>query len=124
MKLLVKSNGVIKKGGDANVRKYLITLVMILCFLLINGFMGGLGWAGELRYVEKLTDQEKQELSEASKKLHEARENLEAIQDKIAKSHKMSNESWMEWGSWYEINGDYILSYYQSFMGYYSIILK
>src|SRR4030042_5707021 len=45
MKLLVKSNGVIKKGGDANVRKYLITLVMILCFLLINGFMGGLGWA-------------------------------------------------------------------------------
>lgn len=90
------------------------TIAILLCAFGRASF----AWAGDLVRVDKLSDKEKQELSVVRKKVIDAQKELEEIQHKIAKSHDMSKQDWMEWRSWYEIDGDYILYYCQYFMGW------
>jgi len=90
--------------------------ILFVVFLLIWVGIVIKASAVELKSVEKLTELEKLELVQAKNKFYEAQNNLEKVKNDIAKSHKMLGESYMEWRSWYEINGDYILYYYQSFM--------
>ena len=74
--------------------------------------------SGTMIAAEKLTDQEKKMLSEAYAKVSDAAVNLRVTKEKIAAQHSMKEEHWMEWSSWYEFDGDYIVKRYQSHMAY------
>jgi len=69
---------------------------------------------GTLRRAELLTPQEKAELLKVQDAVLKAEEAQRQTKAKIAAAHKMSQESYMEWASWYEFDGDFILSRYES----------
>ena len=95
---------------------------MILCLILFL-FSCGFAVADEitistdLKRVEKLTETEKAILQERIEDVRSAQRALDAVKTIIAKSHKMTPESWMEWRSWTEIDGDYILFFRKGHMG-------
>jgi len=66
---------------------------------------------GDLVRAEKLTDTEKADLKTAREEIQKAERELSSIKYNIAKAHDMSEQNWMEWRSWYEFNGDFILQY-------------
>jgi len=66
---------------------------------------------GDLVRAEKLTDTEKADLKTAREEVQKAERELSSIRYNIAKAHDMSEQNWMEWRSWYEFNGDFILQY-------------
>jgi len=66
---------------------------------------------GDLVRAEKLTDTEKADLKTAREEIQKAERELSSIRYNIAKAHDMSEQNWMEWRSWYEFNGDFILQY-------------
>lgn len=70
-----------------------------------------------LQRVEALSADEKAELVKAEVAVAKASADLEAVKAKIAVAHKMGRESWMEWSSWYEFDGDFILFRFLSNMG-------
>lgn len=59
--------------------------------------------------AEKVTESEKKQLASAQEKIAKANGELLALQIAIAKAHDMKAESWMEWSTWYEFDGDFIL---------------
>lgn len=77
-----------------------------------------------LKKVEKLTEDEQKELAEARAKLLEAKKNLAEIEAKVKKNHNMSDEDWVEWRAWSEINGEHILYYYQNHMDNKTLIVR
>jgi len=87
--------------------------IVVICFIILYSTKGE---ATMLQRVEKLTDTEKTELSIAQDKIRIANKELEQIKSKIAKAHNMEGQTWMEWKSWYEIDSEFILFYYQSKM--------
>jgi hypothetical protein len=101
-----------------------LTISFCLIFTGSLGMKGGDAMAGELRAVEKLTELEILQLKGAREVAREADSKLQKVQDEIAKNHKMRGADWMEWHSWYEINGDFILYYYQSHMEVPNFILR
>ena len=94
--------------------------VILICFIvLLSVFIlpiSGVTMAGTLSHVEKLTDTEKKELSSAESKVSDALKNVEDVKAKIAAAHNMHGQEYMEWRSWVEFDGDYILYRYQSYM--------
>jgi len=87
--------------------------IVVICFIILYSTKGE---ATMLQRVEKLTDTEKTELSVAQDKIRIANKELEQTKSKIAKAHNMEGQTWMEWKSWYEIDSEFILFYYQSKM--------
>src|SRR3990167_8333145 len=96
---------------------------------LILGFVIGisLGWlfstyassynfygGDSLARVEKLSSEELNKYRIIQQKVAEAQKELKSIEDAIAKSHNMSSESYMEWSTYYRIDGEYILLLYSS----------
>ena len=71
---------------------------------------------GTLKRVETLTDSEKKELADAIAAVNKANQALLDTRYRIAGRHKMSQQSYMEWSSWYEFDGDFILQRFQSNM--------
>ena len=71
--------------------------------------------AGTLKNVERITPEEKDDLQKAAAAVAKAQSDFEAAQARVAAAHKMTHESYMEWSSWYEFDGDYIL---QRFISY------
>lgn len=69
-----------------------------------------------LNRVEMLTPDEKAQLQSAQLKVVEAEKELERVKSTVAGNHKMTQESYMEWSSWYEFNGDFILQHHRSMM--------
>lgn len=102
-------------------RKALI--VCILCVIFIFFAQGGV-MAGTLSRAEKMSDAEKVELATAEKKVVEAQKEVESVKRRIAEAHNMKGESWMEWRSWIEFDGDYILYRFKSHMEIYGITTK
>jgi len=94
----------------------LLLILVLTLFIGSLGLKGGDALAAELRAVEKLTEIEILQLKEAKDAAREANRKLQEVQDRIAIDHKMKGESWMEWSSWYEINGEFIFYYYRSNM--------
>lgn len=88
---------------------------IILCIILIL-FSWGFAMANDLKRVEKLTETEKAILQERIEDVRSAQRALDAVETTIAKSHNMISEEWMEWRSWVEFNGDYILFFRKSHM--------
>jgi hypothetical protein len=80
------------------------------------------GHSQTLRRVEALTSEEKAELAAAEAEVDKANLGLLATQAKIAAAHKMTHESYMEWSSWYDFDGDFILQRFQSNMVMNSVI--
>jgi hypothetical protein len=78
-----------------------LLLSIIMCKPLYAG--------GTLEKVEPLTHEEKNLLYAARQGVTEAKTELRKLEERIARDHKMKEESWMEWRSWFEIDGDYIL---------------
>ena len=87
----------------------------LIIVLLISTISGG-SMAGTLQRVERLTPEERVEMITAVKDVGDAQKRLDALKQKIAAAHGMAGESWMEWRSWYEFDGDFILYRYQSHM--------
>lgn len=87
-------------------------IVVLAVILLLASSL----FAAELKRVEKLTEDEKTTLFVASKQVVEAQRNLSKVQNDIAKTHNMLGESYTEWRTNYDINGEFILFYYINFM--------
>ena len=101
----------------------------LLLFLTISTFAVGQETTvntGTLISAEKLTSVEQKELFEAQQKIAQANAELSQVQTKIAAAHKMTEQSYMEWSTWYEFDGDYILYRGRSWMqsGTYTINTK
>lgn len=90
--------------------KKLILVAAVFCLMV------GLVDAGELIRVEKLTEEEKLQIDVAEARISEAQANLINIKRKIAEDHQMKEESWMEWSSTIDFDGEYILLRKQSHM--------
>ncbi len=88
----------------------------ILCLIVLLGLFASPLYATDLQRVEQLTESERQELKAAKKAIDAANLAYKNVVDNIAKNHNMKSETWMEWRTWYEINGDFILLYGQSHM--------
>jgi hypothetical protein len=71
--------------------------------------------AGTLQRAEKMTDQEKSSLQAARNKVAEAQAQLAQVEGIIASAHSMNAQSWMEYSTWYEFDGDFILYRYQNY---------
>jgi len=71
--------------------------------------------SGALIKVEELTKTEMTELAKAEKNVEVALKQLETVKTKISAAHEMEGESWMEWRSYVEFDGVYILLRHQSF---------
>ena len=71
--------------------------------------------------VEKLTPAEMKALEVAQAKVSQARAEQEALLLKIAQDHGMKEESWMEWQTYTEISGEYILLRFHNSMIKYPI---
>ena len=102
-------------------KKLILGFILGISFgLIINGytFMSTelLTRQGTITKVEKLTPEELKNYKEAQNSLIEARENMNKVSDGIAKSHQMSKETFMEWSCYYEINGEYIIQYRDSYI--------
>ncbi len=89
-----------------------ITVILLLAII----FLAGVCWGEELKAVEKLNEIEILQLKGAKDSVKQAQTKLKKLEDQIAKDHKMRGETYMEWSSWYEIKGEFILFYYQSNM--------
>lgn len=72
---------------------------------------------GSLKRVEQITPEEKVELQKARDAIAKANSEYEAAKAKVAGAHKMTQESYMEWSSWYEFDGDFILQRFSSHQG-------
>lgn len=79
---------------------------------------------GSLKRVEILTSDEKVELQRAADVVTKAQAELGAAQAKVAAAHKMSRESYMEWSSWYEFDGDFILQRFVSTQSSFNSLTK
>jgi hypothetical protein len=112
----------VKKANQISGVSLLIAICLIFCGSV--GLKGGDVEAGELRKVEKLTEIEILQLKGAREVAREANDKLRELQDRIARDHKMNSVYYMEWSSWYEINGDFILLYYTNHMGGSNFILR
>jgi hypothetical protein len=64
---------------------------------------------GTLKRVEQISADEKAELQKAADAVTKAQADFEAAKSKVATAHKMTRENYMEWSSWYEFDGDFIL---------------
>lgn len=80
--------------------------------------------SGALIKVEELTKTEMTELAKAEKNVEVALKQLETVKTKISAAHEMEGESWMEWKSWVEFDGIYILLKHQSFHANFDIHAK
>lgn len=74
--------------------------------------------SGTMQKVEKMSPEEIKTLSSARRAEEEAHFKVEALQKKIAASHGMATQSWMEWQTWVEFDGDFIVYRYRSSMNY------
>ena len=80
--------------------------------LLIFFFWGvTMAYGDELKKTEELTQIEIMELKIANDRIKKANKELERVKEKIAFSHSMNKEEYMEWGVYYVIDGNYILFY-------------
>ena len=87
-------------------------IVAVLFVLLI--FSGGVSMADTiLQRVEQLTSEEVGALKMARGEVAKARKYLEQVEKGIAKAHNMVSEEYMEWKTWYVIDGSYILLYFR-----------
>ena len=68
-----------------------------------------------LTKVDTLTQDEKTQLQAAQKAVDVAIQNFKNTQAMVAAIHGMTKQSWMEYSTWYEYNGDYILYYTEQF---------
>lgn len=64
---------------------------------------------GTLARVDPLTDSQIHALFEAQNAVFKAQLHLQNVQARIASEHKMTEQNWMEWRSWYEFDGKFIL---------------
>lgn len=95
-----------RKGGGMKV------IVAVMFVLLI--FSGGVSMAEtRLQRVEQLTSEEVEALKMASGEVAKARKHLEEVEGGIAKAHDMRPEEYMEWKTWYVLDGSYILLYFR-----------
>lgn len=90
--------------------KYAIMVVLAMTL----GVMA-FGQAGTLQRAEKLTETEKKALSDAQEKVASAQQELQHTRAIIAVAHGMGESHWMEYSSWYEFDGDFILQRYLSY---------
>ena len=91
-------------------KRLAVILVIVMCFSFPAICFS------ELSRVEKLTLKEKAIIVNAEKNIQEIVKLLDEIKKEIAIAHKMKAESWMEWQTWVEFDGDFILLYYKSNM--------
>lgn len=89
--------------------KIILSIILIL-------FSWEYAMAGDLKRVEQLTETEKAILSERIEDVRSAQRALDAVKTTIARSHKMISEDYMEWSSWVEFNGNYIMFFYKCHM--------
>lgn len=59
--------------------------------------------------AEQLTDAQKKSIRDAEQKVEDANEALQKVKEGVAAEHGMKSERWMEWQSWWEIDGDFII---------------
>ena len=100
-------------------RTLLIVALIVVCAAATFGQQGTIvlgAQSGTLVKAEKLTGKEKVALSDATAKVASAQAELAKIKAQIAVQHQMTQSSWMEYSSWYEFDGDFILQRYQSYM--------
>ena len=71
---------------------------------------------GTMTRADKLTADELADIAKSRAAVDKAQADLLATQSKIAASHKMLKESWMEWSAWYEFDGEFIVQRGQSHM--------
>ena len=72
--------------------------------------------AGTLVRVEPLTKDQETRLVTAQQAVLDAQQKLVNVQATIAAEHKMNEQNWMEWRSWYEFDGKFILQRYEGSM--------
>jgi hypothetical protein len=107
--------------------KLLITLLITLAACCITVALGAQAASpqkaiityqnGTLQRAEKMTEAEKSQLAEAQQKVAEAQIALQKVQAQIATQHAMVESHWMgmEYSTWYEFDGDWILQRFQSY---------
>ncbi len=64
---------------------------------------------GTLLRVEKLTDIEKENLLAVEEELAKVTKKAAILKATIGDAHNMNTENWLEWRSWVEFDGDFIL---------------
>jgi exonuclease VII small subunit len=69
---------------------------------------------GSLQRAEQLTTEEKNQLTAAQAKVDSAVSELENTKRKVADAHHMKSEEYMEWRTWYEFDGDFVLFRFRS----------
>lgn len=89
---------------------------MRILILFVSLACAAFAQEGTLRAAEKLTVAEQAQICAATSKVMTAQQELANVKSSIAAAHKMSAESWMEWSSWYEFDGEYILSRFKNHM--------
>lgn len=90
--------------------KNLYSLLFVLVFSL--SCLGQSSTIATLTKVERITKEESNKLSVAYARVQGEQNALKQLKEQIAEDHGFSQERYMEWSSWYEFNGDYILGYH------------
>lgn len=96
------------------------SIILTMAVLLMEASMLGQQFTlpaqqGTLRRAEAITPEEKAELQKAQDAITKAQADFETAKAKVAAAHKMTTESYMEWRSWYEFDGDFILQRFWSY---------
>lgn len=85
-------------------KRTMLFLVAFICLLADAG-------AGTIKKIEKLTEEECRQIQIAEEKILKAQGDLDSVKKDIAKNHNMTEESFMEWSSWFEIQDGYIFQH-------------
>ncbi len=92
---------------------------LLILVLLVGAItIGGNTMAETLTRAEKMTDSEIAEIRAARSAVKKAEGELESVKQKISLAHQMKAESWMEWSTHVQFDGDYVLFYHTSMMDY------
>lgn len=98
--------------------KRIALTIMVLLLSSVAAFSGSYELmsmdTGTLKRAEKMTEVEIARLRDARAMVTIATDNVNRVERDIAKAHGMERGRWMEWESWWEIDGDFILSRYRS----------
>jgi len=94
--------------------KTLTASVLLLMAMVLGGIC--MAQQGSMMAVEKLTPEQHRKLTEAGAALTEAQAKYAEVQKQIAAEHGFKKESYMEWRTWYEFDGDFIIKRYQNNM--------
>lgn len=113
---LLISGEAISRKEDKTMKKTTGGFLPVSMCLLTVLLFSSIAFAGTLSRAEKLTDIEIKALDVADKAVKEVQKEADKLKVKIAEAHGMKPQSYMEWRSWVEFDGDYILLHCQSHM--------